>query len=262
MAYLRLRQVCLVASDLAAQEERFKSVLGLQPCYRDPNVRRYGLENVLFPVGQDFIEIVSPTQPGTAAGRFLDQRSGRGGYMVIFDCDDPAQRRQHAEDMGIRIANALQYQTYYGVQLHPRDSGAAMIEFNHTVGGENLDGPYHPAGSNWQDAVRIDTTSRLLAVDIEAPDPAAIAARWAEILEVPVTRTDAGRLELALGESRIRFTPGTAVDQPQFSGIEVQVSDRPSVLRAAAAAGCMTDGSCIQLCGIKISLSERHQGAG
>jgi catechol 2,3-dioxygenase-like lactoylglutathione lyase family enzyme len=262
MAYLRLRQVCLVAPDLAAQEERFKSILGLQPCYRDPNVRRYGLENVLFPVGHDFIEIVSPTRPGTAAGRFLDQRGGRGGYMVILDCDDPERRRQHVEDMGIRIANTLQYQTYHGVQLHPRDSGAAMIEFNHTVGGENLDGPYHPAGPAWQDAVRTDIASRLLAVEIEAPDPAAIAAHWGKILELAVTPTDAGHLELALGDSRIRFAPGPAADQPMFSGIEVAVSDRSSVLRAAAAEGCLTDESCIRLCGITISLSERHRQAG
>jgi hypothetical protein len=42
----------------------------------------------------------------------------------------------------------------------------------------------------------------------------------------------------------------------------VQVADRASVLRAAAAQGCMADESGIQLCGIKISLRERGQAAG
>ena len=67
-AYLRLRQVCLVSADLAAKPRAIKAVLGLEECYRDPNVAKYGLENVLFPVGSDFIEIVAPTRPGTAAG--------------------------------------------------------------------------------------------------------------------------------------------------------------------------------------------------
>ncbi len=57
-SWLRLRQICLVAADLARQTELIRSLFGLEVCYRDPNVARYGLENVLFPVGTDFIEIV------------------------------------------------------------------------------------------------------------------------------------------------------------------------------------------------------------
>lgn len=50
-SYLRLRQVCLVAADLAREAAAIKSLLGLEECYRDPNVANYGLANVLFPVG-------------------------------------------------------------------------------------------------------------------------------------------------------------------------------------------------------------------
>ncbi len=90
--YLRLRQVCLVAVDFARETARIKSRLGLEECYRDSNVAKYGLENVLFPVGSSFIEIVSPTRPGTAAGRFIERHGGRYGYMLIMDCDDPVRR--------------------------------------------------------------------------------------------------------------------------------------------------------------------------
>ena len=93
--FLRLRQVCLVAADLAREAEAIKAIFGLEECYRDPNVARYGLENVLFPVGTDFIEIVAPTRPDTAAGRFLARHGGRHGYMVIMDCDDPEARQRH-----------------------------------------------------------------------------------------------------------------------------------------------------------------------
>lgn len=253
MAYLRLRQVCLVAPNLAAAAARLESVLGLQPCHRDPNLARYGLENVLFPVGHDFIEIVSPIQPDTAAGRFLAQRGGRGGYMVIFDCDDPHRRGQHAQDLGIRIASTLAHETYLGVQLHPRDTGAAMIEFNHTEGGDDVHGPYHPAGPDWQQALRGDVTTRLLAVDIDAADPAALAAHWARILEVPLLPTDGGRHELAVGDGKIRFSHGSA--PAIFSGIDVQVVDPARVRQAAVAAGCIGSDGGIDLCGIRVSLS-------
>jgi len=154
MAYLRLRQVCLVSADLAGESARIKASLGLEECYRDPNVAKYGLENVLFPVGSSFIEIVAPTRPGTAAGRFLARHGGRYGYMVILDCDDPEQWQAHAASLGVRTANLIKHGDYLGVQLHPKDTGAAMIEFNHTAGGEEPMGPYAPAGPDWQRAIR------------------------------------------------------------------------------------------------------------
>lgn len=42
--------------------------------------------------------------------------------MAILDCDNPERRRRHVESPDIRIANLLEYEDYYGVQLHPRDN--------------------------------------------------------------------------------------------------------------------------------------------
>ena len=139
-AYLRLRQVCLVAADLERAAARLSEALGVAECYRDPNVASYGLENVLFPVGTDFIEIVSPTRPGTAAGRFLERHGGRHGYMVILDCDDPEARGRHCASIGVRTAHLIRHDRYVGVQLHPKDTSAAMIEFNRTEGGADATG--------------------------------------------------------------------------------------------------------------------------
>ena len=51
MGYLRLRQICLVATDLAAVEKQIEDVLGLEVCFRDPGVGKYGLHNALFAMG-------------------------------------------------------------------------------------------------------------------------------------------------------------------------------------------------------------------
>ena len=74
----------MVAADLEAAEQRITDELGLELCYRDPGVGVFGLRNALFPIGDKLLEVVSPTQEGTTAGRFLDKRGGDGGYMVIF----------------------------------------------------------------------------------------------------------------------------------------------------------------------------------
>ena len=57
---LRLRQICLVAHDLAATEKLFADVLDLPVCFRDPAVGKYGLENFLSPAGFSFLEVVAP----------------------------------------------------------------------------------------------------------------------------------------------------------------------------------------------------------
>lgn len=252
--WLRLRQVCLVAADLARETELIHRIFGLEVCYRDPNVARYGLENVLFPVGTDFIEIVSPTQPGTAAGRFLERHKGRHGYMIIMDCPDPAARQAHCETIGVRTANLIRHENYLGVQLHPKDTGGAMLEFNRTAGGEDPKGPYSPAGGDWQKHIRTDVTQRMLGAQIECPDPAAFSARWGDILQKPVQATEEGGCRIALDPGALDFLPAEGA-QAVLAGIELQVVDRDKVMRTAQGLGCVEARGEVQVCGVRFRIA-------
>jgi hypothetical protein len=243
--FLRLRQVCLVAADLARETALVKSTLGLEECYRDVNVAKYGLENVLFPVGTSFIEIVSPTRPGSAAGRFLERHGGRYGYMVIMDCDDPVLRHDHALSLGVRIASVIRHDGYFGVQLHPKDTGAAILEFNNTVGGRDPMGSYAPAGPNWQSAIREQVVRRLVAVEIECPDADHLASRWGEILERPVQALGDGSYRIALDAGAINFLPGDA-PEAVLAGIELEA--------------VQPRNSAISVCGVRLRLVSDDTG--
>lgn len=94
---IRLRQVALVADDLAAAEAAIVEELGIELCFRDPGVAEFGLHNALFPVGDKLLEVVSPIQDGTTAGRLLDKRGGDGGYMVILEVDDLDEARRRVD---------------------------------------------------------------------------------------------------------------------------------------------------------------------
>ena len=178
-SYIRLRQICLVAPHLEPVISDIAGIMGLNVCYRDSNVAKYGLENALPPVDTILLEVVVPTQPGTAAGRFLDKTGGRGGYMAIFCCDDPDRRGRHAKEIGVRVVNVIDHAPYHGVQLHPRDCRAAFIEFNHTEGSDDILGPYPPAGSDWQKSIAKDVTQALIGVEMQSPEPAGLAEHWA-----------------------------------------------------------------------------------
>lgn len=244
----RLRQVCLAAAELEPVVETITAVLGLGVCHRDPAVRQFGLENALFRIDTRFLEVVAPVEPGTAAARFIDRTGGHGGYMAIFDCADPEAWQRHAEALGVRTAQVLQYGSYHGVQLHPRDCRAAMIELNHTRGGEDLYGPYAPAGENWQ---RAPATGRALAmpeIELESPDPPDLACHWAAILDAPLGSSQQPRIELSHGA--IRCVASERNGRECLAAVELVVDEPEAVLAAAAEWSCPTTGRAFHLAGV------------
>src|SRR5258708_28670239 len=180
-------------------------IMGLKVWYREGKGAKYGLENALLPVDPILLEVVAPFQPGTAAERFIDKTGGRGGYMAIFCCDDPDQRGEHAKAMGVRVANVIDHAPYHGVQLHPRDCRAAFIEFNHTDGSDDVLGAYPPAGPDWQKSIAEDVTQALIGVEMESPEPQALAEHWGKILGIPASKSKTGEPELALPNCSFHF---------------------------------------------------------
>ena len=248
---LRLRQICLVAPALEPAISDIAAIMGLNVCYRDGNVAKYGLENALLPVDTVLLEVVAPTEPGTAAGRFLDKTGGRGGYMAIFSCDDPDERGRHAQTLGVRTANVIDHPPYHGVQLHPRDCRAAFIEFNHTEGSDNILGPYPPAGPDWQTAIRKDVTEALIGVEMESPAPDALAEHWGGIIGIPVSKGANGDPELKLVNATFRFGKGAS---DLMSGLTFRVGNVAQVCESARAKGLAVSGNSFILGGVSFRL--------
>ena len=137
---LRMRQICLVAEDLDAAEADLREVFGLEICHRDPGVGQFGLHNFLMPLGNNFLEVVSPLRAGTAGGRFLARRGGDGGYMVIMQCGDIAARRAHVGSLGIRLVSDSANEQTDGIQLHPKDVPGAIAELRWNLGDDDPPG--------------------------------------------------------------------------------------------------------------------------
>jgi hypothetical protein len=154
---IQLRQICLVAHKLEPVIQDLTSILGINRCYVDPGVGKFGLENTLMPIGYNFLEVVAPIQPDTAGGRYLDRRQGDGGYMVITQADSRASQqavRQRALDQGVRIAFESEREGWNLCQLHPRDMIAAFLEIESDAHND-FTGHWHPVGgTGWEDTVK------------------------------------------------------------------------------------------------------------
>ena len=121
---VRLRQAVLAAPDLSVVPE-LRAELGAGESYADPGVGLFGLENAVMPLGDQFLEVVAPTRPDTAAGRHLERR-GPGGYMLIFQVEDLAAARARAEAGGARVVWEIALDDMETIHLHPADMGCIV----------------------------------------------------------------------------------------------------------------------------------------
>jgi hypothetical protein len=251
---LRMRQICLVARDLDATEADLSSIFGLAVCYRDPGVGRFGLHNFLMPVGNNFLEVVAPTREGTAAGRYLDRRGGDGGYMVIMQCDDIAAARGRVAGLGIRLVADMGQGEDQGIQLHPKDVPGAIVELRQNHGANDPVPPWEPAGPDWAAARRTDVVRAMTAAEIQADDAAALATRWSQVLDRPVTTGAAGHATIALDDATLRFVPATDGRGEGLGGLDLQTADRARVLEAAESRGCRVSDDLVMVCGVRFRL--------
>jgi hypothetical protein len=254
---IRLRQICLVAAKLGPVVDDLKAVLGLEVCFKDKGVEVFGLENSLFPVGSNFIEVVAPIKENTAAGRYLKRRNGDGGYMVICQCDSEgtqAARKARAASLNVRVAWEHDSKDFHGMQLHPADTVGAFFELDWDKKGEP-EGHWEPAGgSNWTPARRTDVVKSFKSVELQSADPRDLAERWSSIAEIPLRNDSRGRIEMPLDNASVRFIEATDGRGEGLGGIDIVAADRKRLLATAASRGYAADDDQVMICGTRFYL--------
>jgi len=201
----RLRQVALVARDCGQVADELRAAFGWGEPFHDPGVGRFGLTNAVFAAGDTFVEVVAPVQAGTTAGRYLERRGGDGGYMAIFQVPDLAAARARLPGLGVRVVWTADLPDIAGTHLHPKDVPGAIVSLDWAEPA----GSWRWAGPDWTGRVPDHPGGGgVTGVTIEVADPAAAAARWAEVLGVTwaASGTAAG-IELAGWGQRLRFEP-------------------------------------------------------
>jgi len=154
---------------------------------------------------------------------------------------------------------------FVNMQLHPKDTGGSFFEIDQQLGkdGWTEDGPWEPAGgADWKKAQRLDRVAGISAAEIQSPDPAATAARWSEIAEIPVARsvaagasgTGSAAPSIALDDAVLRFVPVTDGRGEGLGGIDLVTRDRGAVLDAARRRGLARGDAQVYLCGMRMNL--------
>lgn len=194
---VRLRQAVLVAADLDQVVGELRSELGLGEPYADAGVAAFGLRNAVFAIGDCFLEVVSPMEPGpgTAAGRYLERHGGDGGYMLIFQFDDLDAARARAAALGMRVVWQIDLPDISGTHLHPADTAGAIVSLDRA----EPEGSWRWGGPEWTERVGVPGPGVLQGVGLRVEDPDGVSARWRELLGIGVDRVGVSFLPIEEG---------------------------------------------------------------
>lgn len=197
---LRIRQAVIVAKDRDATVKALRAELPLREPFNDPEVDQFGVHNAVMALGDTFVEVISPVEEGTAAGRHLKRLGGDGGYMLMFQVDDIASARARIQRLGIRVVYELDRDGDTDIHLHPADVPGAIVALDRMA----LPASWRWAGPEWIAKAPSDTGSvRVTGATLTALEPTALANTWAAILG---TEADGDRIALDGGE--LRFVTG------------------------------------------------------
>jgi hypothetical protein len=194
---------------------------------------------------------VSPREAGTTAGRLLERRAGDGGYMVILQTDDLAGDRARLDRLGVRVVWEIALDDIATVHLHPRDVGGAILSLDQPV----PPGAWRWGGPDWPHRPASPVATGIVGATMQAGDPAAMAARWSEVLDQPLRQTGQGAHEIALAGGVLRFVPDEDGRGDGVAGLTVAVREPEAVVAAARAQGLSVDEAGFDACGVRFDLT-------
>lgn len=205
MALPRLRQAVVAAVDLEATSADLEAHLGVEDPFHDAGVGHFGLANAVFTLGDTFVEVVSPTQPDTAAGRQIARAGGDCGYMCMFEVADEAATRARAAAAGARLVHDNSHPDIVDLHLHPKDVPGAIVALDIT----RPVGSWRWGGPSWEATVPDHGPGGLRGLTVAVHDPAAVASLWAGLLGVDAEGT---RIVLDGGAQDVVFVDAAATE--------------------------------------------------
>ncbi|MCK9250449.1 MAG: methylmalonyl-CoA epimerase [Solirubrobacteraceae bacterium] len=121
--------IAVAPEDLDDQIALYRDTLGFELVHRE-TVEDQGVEAVLFDVGENHVELISPLGPETGVAKFLE-RNGPGLHHVAYQTSDIDAALATLKERGVRLIDEA---ARTGIRnsrvafLHPRSTGKTLTE--------------------------------------------------------------------------------------------------------------------------------------
>jgi methylmalonyl-CoA/ethylmalonyl-CoA epimerase len=125
----QIDHVGIAVSDLGEAVERYRRTFGLEPVHRE-RMDDQGVEEVLFAVGESFVQLLGALGPDTPVGRFLGKR-GPGVHHVGYRVASVADALEHLRAEGVGLIDEAPRPGSRGTTIafvQPKDTGGVLVE--------------------------------------------------------------------------------------------------------------------------------------
>jgi methylmalonyl-CoA epimerase len=125
----RIDHMGIAVEDLDAAIALYEQTYGMELVHRE-TVAEQGVEAVLFDVGENHVELLSPLGPDTPVGRFLAKK-GPGLHHVAYQVSDIEATLASLRDAGVRLIDEtprIGIRSSKVAFVHPASTGAVLTE--------------------------------------------------------------------------------------------------------------------------------------
>ncbi len=124
-----IEHIGIAVSNLDDAIKFYEKVFGLK-CYKIEEVPEQKVRTAFFKVGQTKIELLEPTDPESAVGKFIEKR-GEGIHHLAFAVDNIEEKLKYAENCGVKLIDTKPRKGAEGLQiafLHPKSTFGVLTE--------------------------------------------------------------------------------------------------------------------------------------
>jgi hypothetical protein len=241
-----IRQIVMVSELRDPIVQELSNLFESEVAFNDPGVSHFGLENAVIPIGTDFLEVVSPVEDNTTAGRFLKKRKGDGGYMIIIQVDDFDLSKSLVKKNGIGVVWETDLPEAKAIHLHPKEMGGAILSLDWMNPKES----WKWAGPDWKNHIA-GCIKAIDGVEIQSSDPEAMFKSWYKVLGD--VSTDPENRSILLDNTWLRFVEDLDGRGAGVSAFSVKVDEPKATIDKARNLGFIYDGE-IMIGGVKFYL--------
>ena len=129
MRLTQIDHVGIAVPDLDAAVEHYRRTFGIEPSYRE-RMQDQGVEEVLFAVGESYVQLLGALGPQTPVGRFLERR-GPGVHHVAYRVQSVADALEDLRATGVPLVDEVPRPGSRGTRIafvHPKGVGGVLVE--------------------------------------------------------------------------------------------------------------------------------------
>ncbi|MDG1120234.1 MAG: hypothetical protein P8P51_03935 [SAR86 cluster bacterium] len=240
-----IRQIVMVSGLRDPIVNDLCELFNFEVAFNDPGVAHFGLENAVIPIGTDFLEVVSPVEENTTAGRYLNKRGGDGGYMIIIQVDKFEDSQKLVNEYNIKTVWETDLPKAKAMHLHPKQMGGAILSLDWMEPKES----WKWAGPNWEKNIS-GPIKGIDGVEIQSDDPELMLNTWLRVLG-DVERDHENKI--LLDNTWIKFSQATDGRGPGISAFSLKAENSNEIIERAQNLGFMVDDK-ITIGGVKFYL--------